>query len=188
MLPPGHIAAGYVTTKALLHYTHAQLTHHQQTVLLWWGSVLGLAPDFDVFYWLVKHRTLKAEHKTDNHRYFLSHAPILWLLAGGLIFLLAPTEYGKLFGLLVWLCSWSHFVLDSIQYGIMWLWPLNKRIYCLFPIIQEDRFQDTLVASRNQNFFRYWFTWLLAYSRALSISLACEAIICLITVVILIKY
>lgn len=32
---------------------------------------------------------------------------------------------------MLWLGSWTHFLLDSIEYGIMWLWPLSSKVYAL---------------------------------------------------------
>ena len=134
MLPPGHIAAGFLAAKVLLHYSHQNFTSHQITQLLWWGAFFGFSPDLDVFYFFIRNKTLLVagkESSNDSHRSYISHAPILWLVAGLLIYFLAATPYVKFIGLLLWLGSWSHFLLDSIEYGIMWLWPLSNRIYAL---------------------------------------------------------
>jgi len=64
-----------------------------------------------------------------NHRRYITHAPILWfILALGIYFFSAST-YHKYLGLLLFLGTLSHFILDSFDYGIMWLWPLNKKVF-----------------------------------------------------------
>jgi len=156
MLPPGHIAAGYLTAKALLKIIHPQITAAQQNHLLAWGMFFGFAPDLDTFYTFFKVKAFTGStQEKNNHRHFLSHAPVLWLIAGLLIYFLAPSEYIKLIGLLVWLGSWSHFLLDSIEYGIMWLWPFSKKQYALKRI--------NIVVGRKQ-FWGYWIDFLKVYT------------------------
>ena len=159
MLPPGHIAAGFLTAKALLHFAHPGLTQSQQTHLLWWGTFFGFAPDLDNFVAFAKVRALWYKKGVDNtiHRKFYTHLPILWLITGLLIYFCAQSPYYKTFGLLVWLGSWSHFVLDSIDlYGIMWLWPFNKQIWAL-----KNRGIEVKISA--DNFFTYWLKFLKFY-------------------------
>ena len=130
MLPPGHIAAGYLTAKALLHFSHSNFSSAQQASLVWWGVAFGIAPDLDMAYSFYKQKGYRVIGKeTPNHRKYFSHAPALWLAAGLLVYFLATSLYAKYIGLLLWLASWVHFLLDSFDYGIMWLWPLDKKIY-----------------------------------------------------------
>jgi membrane-bound metal-dependent hydrolase YbcI (DUF457 family) len=159
MLPPGHIAAGFLTAKALLHFAHPGLSAAQQTHLLWWGAFFGFAPDLDNFVAFAKVRAWWYKPGTDSniHRRFYSHLPVLWLFAGLLIYVFAWSPYYKMFGLVVWLGSWSHFLLDSIDiYGIMWLWPFNKEIWAL-----KDRGVDVKINSKG--FFEFWFNFLKFY-------------------------
>ncbi len=183
MLPPGHIAAGYLTAEALLKLSHPNLTGAQTQQLLWWGMLFGFAPDFDFFYLFVKSKSLKADPRKGDHRYFFSHAPALWLFAGLMLFILSPVSYIKYFGLLLWLGSWSHFLLDSIQYGIMWLWPFNRKIYCLYPIIGGNEMADNLAKNLNKNFIGYWVSYLREYAAALKISLICEVLLVTLTLI-----
>jgi membrane-bound metal-dependent hydrolase YbcI (DUF457 family) len=159
MLPPGHIAAGFLTAKALLHFAHPQITQAQQTRLLWWGAFFGFAPDLDSFAAFAKVRAWWYKPGVDNrtHRRFRSHLPVLWLIAGLLIYFFAQSPYYKMFGLLVWVCSWSHFLLDSIDIaGVMWLWPFNKEIWAL-----KDRGLEPKI--RAESFFGYWLNFLKFY-------------------------
>src|ERR1700729_1980799 len=108
MLPPGHIAAGYLTAKVLLHNSHQPFSLNQQKQLLWWGMFFGFAPDLDYFYVLYRQRAFTVKDGGQvNHRKFLTHAPILWLIAGLAVYFLSVDVYYKIFGLLLWLASWS---------------------------------------------------------------------------------
>jgi membrane-bound metal-dependent hydrolase YbcI (DUF457 family) len=157
MLPPGHIAAGFLTAKALLHFTGQGLTQTQQNHLLWWGIFFSFAPDLDSFISFAKEKSFAVRNPAkNNHRKFVSHVPILWAIAGFLIFFLSRTQYFKVFGLILWLCSWSHFILDSIEYGIMWLWPFNKEKWAL-----KDRGIDKPIVGKT--FTEYWLNFLKFY-------------------------
>lgn len=160
MLPTGHIAAGYLTAEALLHFAHPAVTPEQKTQLLWWGVFWGFAPDIDVFYYFFSNKTLLVAGggSKKDHRSYLSHAPILWLIAGLLIYFFAGSIYLKYIGLLLWLGSWSHFLLDSIDYGIMWLWPFDKKIYALFN-------QNVKRPVSEKNFFAHVWKYLKLYTK-----------------------
>lgn len=186
MLPPGHLAAGFLVAKAVLQITKPAVSAVQSTQLLWWGIFFGLAPDLDFFYDFFKVKKFKYDPNKGNHRNYFSHAPVLWLIAGLLIFFFSTGAFWKTIGLLIWLCPWSHFLLDTIQYGVMWLWPLNKRLYGLHPMIQEQKFESTLSEATTKNFFDYWFLYIKEYSKALKISLICETILVAVTLIFII--
>jgi hypothetical protein len=161
MLPPGHIAAGFLTAEALLKLTHPSLTAAQSNQLLWWGMFFGFVPDLDSFVTFAREKAFFLTNQKNNHRKMFTHAPLLWLAAGMLVVLFAPTTYWRYVGLLLWLGSWSHFLLDSIQYGIMWLWPFSPRIYSLF-----DR--ESVFQIKERKFFSYWTTFVKTYVRQIS--------------------
>jgi len=159
MLPPGHIAAGFLTAKALLKVLHPQLSTVRQNQLLLWGMFFGFAPDLDYFYvFFREHAFTVKDMGRNNHRRFITHAPLLWLIAGLLIYFFSADVYYKFIGLLLWLGSWSHFMLDSIEDGVMWLWPISLKRYALkFPsIIKVD----------NNNFFGYWWKFIGQYIKS----------------------
>ncbi len=161
MLPPGHIAAGYLTAQALLHFTHPNLTLDQQNQLLLWGMLFGFLPDIDTFIAFAKEKAWFVKNQNYNHRKFITHAPVIWLVLGLIIFLIAPDTYWKTVGLLVWLGSWSHFLLDTLSYGIMWFWPFSNRIYAL-----TNREKDFKIEQNSA--FKFWWTFVKKYSQTLS--------------------
>ncbi len=91
MLPTGHIAAGFLTAEAVIHFVHPAITLHQQHQLLLWGMFFGFAPDLDEFYYFIKNKNLLVsgeEGVKKNHRQYYSHTPVLWLIAGLSIYFL----------------------------------------------------------------------------------------------------
>jgi hypothetical protein len=153
MLPPGHTAAGFLVAKTLLAITHPALSTTQLNTLLVAGAFFGFAPDLDMFYAFLKARGFTIPGKKINHRAFITHRPFVWLVAGLLISLLANSPFWTYFGLLVWLGSWSHFILDSHFVGVMWLWPFSHNFYAVKNPGQREE-------NNTKGFFNYWFTFL----------------------------
>ena len=178
MLPPGHIAAGFLTAEVLLHVVHPQLSSIQQNQLLWWGMFFGFAPDLDTFIAFAKEKAFIITNPKNSHRKIFTHAPLLWMLAGLALMLFAGSLYWKWVGLLLWAGSWSHFFLDTIQYGIMWLWPFSSRIYAFTD--KELNFNI-----KEHGFFGYWLKFLKSYSKQISFYL--EVLIILTALIIYFK-
>ncbi len=136
MIFPGHLSAGYLTTYATLGIAAtAGLSTSETVTLLVAGTLLGDAPDVDILFYFFRKKTL-GPSKLAAHRKYITHAPILWFTLGLSIFFAATFAGAGLFwqilGLLVWLCPWSHFICDSVDCGIMWLWPFSKKQFA-FP-------------------------------------------------------
>lgn len=150
MVLPGHIAGGYLAAYGVLHALHPALTGAQLRMLFWWGAFFGIAPDFDYLRLIIMQRTLMFS-RMEQHREFVTHTPIFWLLLSGGIFFLSDSLFFHYFALIVLVGSWSHLVLDSLEYGIMWLWPLSSRRFALHPMRAASR------QSRG-DFASYWWS------------------------------
>ncbi len=169
MLPLGHIAAGYLVSHTLLATTHPPLTLSDQQYLIWWGVFFGFAPDLDTFFIFKRTKRFIGSDEID-HRKFYSHAPVIWLIAGLAVFLIAVlvgSLFFKYLGILIWLCSWTHFVLDSIQQGIMWLWPWRKSKFALGK-------KDIKEGIISQKFLAYWINFLKFYITKMKLSFYLE--------------
>lgn len=182
MLPPGHIAGGYITAYSFLKLTHPPLSMSDQTYLLWLGMFFGFAPDIDAFFIFKKMKRFIGSDEID-HRKFYSHVPVIWLVAGLAIFLIA-SFVGNLFfeylGILVWLCSWIHFVLDSVQQGIMWLWPWRKNKFAL----GRKDIKEGIVSKK---FLAYWLNFLKFYVTKMKLSFCLELLVIGVALTILIN-
>lgn len=146
MIFPGHLSAGFLTACGVVALAGPAGLHGPDVAtLLIAGTLLGDAPDVDILFYFFTKKTL-GPGKLAAHRKYLTHAPLLWLIAGGVItglsWLLGAGAFWQLTGLLVWLCPWSHFICDSIDCGIMWLWPFSEKQFAIFNA------QETLDAQR----------------------------------------
>ena len=156
MLPPGHIAGGYLVTKLFLVLVKPELNATQTDQLILWGMFFAFAPDLDMFYAFWKVKGLKHTGKTFNHRQFITHIPLFWLIAGLSVNILTRSQFMRYLGLVIWFSSWSHFILDSGFYGIRWLYPLNKKFYALeTPGVNE--------INNANGFFNHWINLIKLY-------------------------
>jgi len=172
MLPTGHIAGGYLVAQAVLALAHPALSVMEQQQLLWWGMFFAFAPDLDMFVVFMKTKRFVASDDV-SHRKFWSHAPILWLVGGLAIFffgLVQRSVFIEYLGIIVWLGSWSHFALDTIQHGVMWLWPWGKEPVALF----DRGIKDNIPL---QVFLSYWVKSVKFYITRLAISFVLELVV-----------
>jgi membrane-bound metal-dependent hydrolase YbcI (DUF457 family) len=162
MLPPGHIAAGFLATDLFLKLNQPDLGPSQLRQMMAIGAMFAFAPDLDTFWSFFKERAFIIKDVVrHNHRKFFTHAPLLWLVAGLLVYSFAQSTFGKTLGLVIWVGSWSHFLIDSIEHGIMWLWPFSTKVFAL-----KD--QGKLSENNENSFFRYWWKNVRLYSSSIS--------------------
>ena len=168
MLPFGHIAVGYLATQVLLRLTGANFSAHETSQLLLIGTTIGFIPDLDMFYTFAKvKKFFITDIDKDDHRKYLSHIPLVWLALGFIIYFFGTNPFTKYVGLLLWLCSWSHFIFDSLGHGIMWLWPFSTRLIALDNRkFEEDKYP--------RNFFGYWLSFIDEYITKASMIFALE--------------
>lgn len=164
MLPTGHIAGGYLTVHALIKVFKPELDNHQLNQLLLAGVFFGFAPDVDEFWFFLKNKSwlVAPDGAEKHHRTYFTHAPLVWLITGLAIYVVGPTEFLRWLGLVVWLAAWSHFVLDSFEYGVMWLWPVSHRLYAF-----KNAGRDPLVI-KEKNFFKHSLKFLWGYTKRIS--------------------
>lgn len=139
MILPGHLAAGYVATFLTITTLGYSFTPTEQTLLLTAGTLLGDAPDVDVFFSFIKHKSVKV-HSLKGHRDHITHIPLLWLLLGLSIWISSTSDFYKTLGLLLWFCPWSHLICDSIftDTGVRWFAPFTQKSAMFFKRKNED--------------------------------------------------
>ncbi len=131
MILPGHLAAGYLTTYAVLHVAGFQFSGNENIAIYTIGTLLGDGPDFDIFLSFLKKKTLTPA-VTDGHRGYITHTAIFWFLFGCVVFFcgdIFASDFVKALGLLVWLSPWSHLLCDSFVFGAKWFWPLSDKFF-----------------------------------------------------------
>lgn len=158
MLPTGHIAAGYLVAEAVLLVLKPELNPAEKNQILFWGAFFAFVPDMDMFYAFYKAKGFTLPRKEVNHRFYLTHRPLVWLAVSASLYPFAvDSVFAQTFLLMVWLGTWSHFILDSFKVGVMWLWPLNSTYYAFKSPGQREE-------GPNVGFFDYWF-WFLGFYR-----------------------
>ncbi len=179
MLPPGHVAAGYLTALAAIKIFNPNFDQHQINQLLTLGMFWGFAPDLDKFYEFFKIGSFTSDFKKADHRKFVSHAPFLWLIVGTVLYLIVSDPFWKFNAILLVAGSFSHFLLDSIEYGIPWLWPFTSK---LFAVINADK---KIFEVSEKSFFKHWISFVKFYITRPTFYL--ELLVLLIAVVVCLK-
>jgi len=133
MVLPGHIAGGYLAARGLLAIFHPGFGSIETDSLLIIGTLAGELPDIDLIRLYLDHK-LERPNRVNDHRVYVTHAPFFWLVislaivTGGY---LAGSLFTEWIGWLVLAGSWSHLLLDSIEDGVMWLWPYSKKCFAM---------------------------------------------------------
>lgn len=163
MLPPGHIAAGYLAGKLASQFI-PELNKPEYLALT---SLFAFLPDLDFFFAFFKLKKFISSSDANHHDY-LSHAPLLYLLAFVICYLLFPDYH--LVAITFIIGTWSHFIIDSISaVGILWLYPFNKKLYGLT--------LDRRIEITDQRFFPHWQRFVKEYTKVFSFRLEIALII-----------
>jgi hypothetical protein len=152
MVLPGHLSGGYLATRALLSLSHAAFTPGQTLALYIIGTLAGDGPDIDLLWYSFRHRILGSKVE-DDHRRYVTHAPFLWLIACLIIVgigWLCGSVFTEFIGWVILVGSWSHLILDSIEHGVMWLWPLSSKLYFLREVNEPE------VPGQRGSILGYW--------------------------------
>lgn len=75
------------------------------------------------------------DQSKNNHREFITHVPLFWFIISLIIFslgFLLDSKFIEVIALLLLAGTFSHFVFDSIEYGIRWVEPFSKKRLSLF--------------------------------------------------------
>ncbi|MEO8065656.1 MAG: metal-dependent hydrolase [Candidatus Doudnabacteria bacterium] len=151
MLPPGHIAGGYLAGKIASIWIPAL----RQPEYLALSSFFGFVPDLDTFWTFYKNKRMISTDRI-NHRQYFTHAPLLYLAIFLLWYILFP--HSRLIALTFILGTWSHFILDTFSYeGIMWMWPFSTSALSILA--------PTKISIRSTEFFGHWLEVAKKYSR-----------------------
>jgi hypothetical protein len=136
MVLPGHLAGGYLVSRAVLALAPAATAFSpaQTAALLVIGTLFGDSPDIDLIFYYFNQRSAHPDNDEIGHRHNITHTPIFWLgvslavVAAGWI---AGSLFTEFAGWMILAGSWTHLLLDSIEVGIRWLWPFSEKIFLL---------------------------------------------------------
>ncbi|MBM3257231.1 MAG: metal-dependent hydrolase [Candidatus Liptonbacteria bacterium] len=178
MLPPGHLAAGFLTSYGLLKLSNVAFTPTEAGFILLAGTILGAIPDIDFIPFFSSRKSMRFTD-SDTHRRYITHAPIIWLTIGLITALIAPNSFIWVLGLLIWLAPWSHFMGDSLEFGVRWLWPLSNRYFAL------GKYPDRDLATEKTLIRHYW--GIIRAYMTQSITFPLEAVLLLSAAAVLVK-
>jgi len=130
MLLLGHLALGYLVTYGLLKLFNFGFSVADTNFILALGTIFGAIVDLDFFSYFIKNKTLRLR-KDVSHRDQITHAPLLWLIVGLIVFFFGSDIFSRVVGLTIWISSWSHFAFDTFEHGVMWQYPFSRKKYNL---------------------------------------------------------
>lgn len=119
-----HAPAGYIVSRLLAPRFEARGASYRAFVC--WGMLGAVAPDLDLLWYLL------VDHRQHNHHDYLTHWPIVWLLAMALS--LAWMRRRPAAGALTFsfsLGGFSHMILDTVVGGICWFAPFSDQRYVI---------------------------------------------------------
>ena len=180
MILSGHLAAGYLASIIVIRTLKPELDPAHLNYLIILGTFFGMIPDLDAFWVFYKNKRFTFSDESINHRDFPSHAPSLWTITGLAlfsIFAFLNNEFMKYASLVLIISVLSHFILDSIQIGIMWLWPLSKKRYAI-----ED--EDIKNIIHRKYFFGYWIKFVEVYATNIRATFWAEVVLTILGLII----
>jgi len=127
MTPSGHAGASIVAAYVI---ERCAFNNEAAPVTLGLAALVGLMPDLDGLAVLALNRYQPSKSKLRHHE-FVTHTPLFYLILTAALWLAGMSRESVFFGVL----SLGHLILDSwgTDDGIMWLWPLSRRQFSLFP-------------------------------------------------------
>ena len=130
----GHMPAGFLVSESFRRTAWKQFSSKQKFWLTLVLVFFSAAPDLDLFYFYFVNASL-------NHRSLPSHSPLPYIAVFLIMLTIAKV---RKFSFIAWLggamligAVFGHLALDSINAGVMWLWPLSHHVYGLRGSIPE---------------------------------------------------
>lgn len=114
----GHLPVGYFINRYLIKKLKLPLNK----VWLGLGILAALLPDLDYAYWIFSNS------QNNTHRGYVTGYPLFYLtlfLLSVIIYSLIKKIWLKSAIIVIFINIFIHFVLDTVFYGIKWLYPLS---------------------------------------------------------------
>ena len=175
MLPFGHIAAGYLVADIFFHFVKTNFSPVQIDWLVGLCTFAGFAPDLDMFYGFWKERGFHQTGEQGNHRQYITHTPLPWLALAACVAVFGQTDFWHFAGLMIWFGSWTHFLLDSTDVGVRWLYPFSQRFFALKNPGRPE-------PNTAQGFFPHWANLLKQYWRRTPLTVCAEIVLIVVAI------
>ena len=173
MLPPGHVAGGYLVGYAFVRFIEPSLAIEEGRLLIFLAMTAAFAPDLDMFFSFFKVGGMRLATQSANHRLLFTHTPFFWIIVGTVtFFVLGATAMAARIAFVITVGACSHLLLDSIQYGIRWIYPFSKRLYS----IRDQGVEFDLPA---EGFIAHWIHFLRVYAERFTLTFILEIVLIL---------
>ncbi len=100
----------------------------KKKIYLWVAFIFGIFPDFDVFYYYFFNAT-------SGHRENFTHTLLPYIILA-----LIVAFFSKRLALAIFFGIFSHLFLDSLGFGVMWLWPFSHEMFGLVKLSFFEKF------------------------------------------------
>ncbi len=147
MVLPGHLAGGYLATTSILSLVTVPFSNTELTLLYIIGILAGEIPDIDLFAFYFEKNKGSSSSKKHTHREYITHLPLFWFSLCLVIFFIgysADWVFLMTMSLVILAGVFSHFLFDSLDYGIQWFKPFSKRRLCLSNNLNTDDFDKKM--------------------------------------------
>jgi len=145
----GHLPVGYFATRFLIKKLGLPLNK----IWLGIGIFAAIIPDLDYIYWILSNS------QAVTHRGLVTTKPFLYLILL-LIFVTVYCFYKKSWlkmGIIIIFSNiFLHFLLDTVFYGIQWLYPLSDSYFGIYNVSGYGSGAGIQVA----DYFHHWYWYL----------------------------
>lgn len=149
MLPPGHIAGGYLAGKL----ASLAIPELNQPDYLAFSAFFGFFPDLDFFIAFAKSKKMTIDDSVNHHK-FVTHAPFLYLVLFSIFYLLFPEH--RLYAWAFIIGTWSHLLIDTFfSDGTAWLYPFSGRLF--------GKNSDQPIRVAETDFWKHWTQFIKEY-------------------------
>jgi hypothetical protein len=188
MVLPGHLAGGYLATTIVLSAIPNTFTQNELFILYLIGILSGDFPDLDLVFFYLSKKIFGS--KKENHRDFITHLPLFWMMLCAFSFALGyvnNSNFLMTLSTIILAGTFSHFLFDSIDYGIQWLKPFTKKRFCIFTLSNLNQFEieQKNINVQNGTIMFYWnYLWTMYVKQP---SFYAEIFVTLIAIIVFLK-
>jgi inner membrane protein len=125
-----HAPAGFLAAYLTRKIWSQKLSNSQINLLYLLGTIFGIFPDIDAIYYYLFSAILR-------HREFFTHSLIFYLIVWLVVYLvwrITKKEFLKASSFVFLFASLLHLLLDSLGYGVMWLYPYTNLTFGILNI------------------------------------------------------
>ena len=141
-----HLPVGYSVTHAVIKKFKLKFSWPWLSL----GMFAAVLPDFGIIYQLFSGRLY------ESHRYYITNLPVFYLTVFIIIVIVNCFIHKRWLtyaNYLIFANIFVHLLLDTVYYGIRWLWPFYPKLIAIYNTAGNGGF-------RVDNYFHHWYWYL----------------------------